>query len=85
MLVYQQWLRGLPPDRQFELRNMDVPQRVETVQRWAAEMRDDSLFALSEEELHRLFQALRGPLADIRRDVARRVEFPGKRRSRPRA
>jgi hypothetical protein len=79
LLIYQQWLRGLPPDRQFELRSMGAPDRVDTIRQWAAEMRDDSLFALSEAELRSLFQSVREPLADIRRVVTRNVEFGGNR------
>jgi hypothetical protein len=82
LLIYQRWLRGLPPDRQFELRNMPAADRVDAVKRWAAQMRDDSLFALTEDELETLFQAIRVPLADIRRVVTRNVELPGNRGKR---
>jgi hypothetical protein len=81
LLAYQQWLRGLPPSRQFELRDMPVDQRIDAIKQWAAEMRDDSQFALSEEELRALFAALRQPLLEIR-DAARepdRTENQGKR------
>lgn len=79
LLIYQQWLRGLPPDRQFELRSMGAAERVDAIRQWAAEMRDDSLFALSEAELRSLFQSLREPLADIRRVVTRNVKFGANR------
>jgi hypothetical protein len=79
LLVYQQWLRGLPPDRQFELRNLSSADRVAAIKRWATEMRDDSLFALTESELTALFASLRQPLADIRRTVTRDVEVRGNR------
>ncbi len=66
MFVYQQWLGGLPPARQFELRDQSPAERVATVKQWAAEMRDDALLTLSEDELKSLFQQIRGPLNAIR-------------------
>src|SRR4029078_9281269 len=45
MLIYEQWLRGLPPARQFELRDMPTDEQIQTIVRWSSQMRDDSLFA----------------------------------------
>jgi len=59
MLAYHQWLVGLPPARQFELRNMPADERLRAIRRWADEMRDDALLTLSEDELKRLFRQLR--------------------------
>lgn len=66
MFVYQQWLGGLPPARQFELRDQPADQRVETVKQWATEMRDDALLTLTDDELKSLFQRIREPLMALR-------------------
>lgn len=72
MLAYQQWLSGLPPVRQFELRNIaDADERVAQVERLASEMRDDVLLTLDDEQLERFFDEIRGPMNDLREDVLR--------------
>lgn len=72
MVAYQQWLSGLPPVRQFELRSIeDVGKRVAKVELWATEMRDDVLLTLDDEQLERFFDEMRGPMNDLREDVLR--------------
>jgi hypothetical protein len=72
MLAYQQWLSGLPPVRQFELRNIaDADERVAQVELWATEMRDDVLLTLDDDQLERFFDEIRGPMNDLREDVLR--------------
>jgi hypothetical protein len=71
MLVYNEWLGGLPPARQFELRTMDPSERVRTVERWADEMRDDALLTLSDEELQRFVRKISEPLEELQRDALR--------------
>ncbi len=71
MFVYHEWLRDLPPARQFELRNMPVEDRVRTVGEWASDMRDDALFTLSEEELKRFVRKMREPLSELMRTAAK--------------
>ena len=70
MLAYQQWLGGLSPVRQFELRNTsDFDARIAQIKRWADEMHDDELLTLSNDELEALFKALRGPINQLRATV----------------
>ena len=69
MFVYHEWLRDLPPARQFELRHMPAEDRVRTVGQWASDMRDDALFTLSEEELKRFVRKMR--------DAAERADAHG--------
>ncbi|HYO24834.1 MAG TPA: hypothetical protein VEQ85_07785 [Lacipirellulaceae bacterium] len=72
MLAYQQWLGGLPPVRQFELRNMDnASARVAQVKRWATQMRDDELLTLTDDELKAFFFELSGPIKRIRAQITR--------------
>ena len=71
MFVYHEWLRGLPPARQFELRHMPMEDRVRTVRQWASDMRDDTLFTLSEEELKRFVRKMRVPLSELMRSAAK--------------
>jgi hypothetical protein len=59
MFAYHEWLGGLPPARQFELRNMPTEERIRTVREWLGEMRDDAILTLSEDELKRLLRQLR--------------------------
>ncbi len=60
MLAYQQWLGGLSPPRQFELRELDgAGERIAQIRKWADEMRDDVLLTLTDDELKALFNALR--------------------------
>ena len=73
MLVYADWLGGLPPARQFELRTMAPDERVRTVERWADDMRDDALLTLTDEELRRLVHKIREPLDELQRDAAKSV------------
>lgn len=70
MLVYSDWLGGLPPARQFELRTMQPPEeRIRTIERWVDEMRDDAVLTLSDDELRRFVRKIRGPLEDLQRDA----------------
>jgi anti-sigma factor RsiW len=71
LFAYHEWLRGLPPARQFELRSAPIDQRVRRVRQLASTMRDDELFALSEEELRRFVGKMRGPFEELIRDAAR--------------
>ena len=71
MLVYADWLGGLPPARQFELRTMSPDDRIKTVERWADEMRDDALLTLSDEELRRFADKISEPLEELQRDALR--------------
>ena len=72
MLVYSDWLGGLPPARQFELRTMHPPEeRIRTIKRWVDEMRDDAVLTLSDDELRRFVRRIRGPLEDLQRDAMR--------------
>ncbi|HEX6962399.1 MAG TPA: hypothetical protein VF175_11065, partial [Lacipirellula sp.] len=82
MFVYHEWLRGLSPARQFELRGMPPDERVQAVARWAEELRDDALFTLSEEELREFFRQMRGPFNDLVRSAAREA-FTSPDRRRP--
>jgi len=70
MLVYSDWLGGLPPARQFELRTMQPPEeRIRTIERWVDEMRDDAVLTLSDEELRRFVRRIRAPLENLQRDA----------------
>ena len=72
MLAYQQWLSGLPPVRQFELRNItDAKERVTLIDRWAGEMRDDALLTLDDKQLERFFDKIREPMNELRETVLR--------------
>lgn len=73
MLVYADWLGGLPPARQFELRTMAPNERVRTVERWADDMRDDALLTLTDEELRRFVHKIREPLDELQRDAVKSV------------
>jgi hypothetical protein len=81
MFVYHEWLRDLPPARQFELRHMPTEDRVRTVRQWASDMRDDALFTLSEDELKRFVRKMREPLSELMRSAAKDLlESPDPRR-----
>jgi hypothetical protein len=72
MLAYQQWLGGLPPVRQFELRMIDDPRdRIVQIERWAGQMRDDELLTLTDAELQAFFTDLRRPIMRLRQEVTR--------------
>ncbi|MBL9164110.1 MAG: hypothetical protein JNL18_15380 [Planctomycetaceae bacterium] len=74
MLAYNEWLSGLPPARQFELRTMQpISERVRAVERWADDMRDDALLTLTDDELRRFIRRIRDPLAELQFDAARDV------------
>ncbi|HMO84284.1 MAG TPA: hypothetical protein PKC18_05105 [Lacipirellulaceae bacterium] len=79
MLAYQQWLSGLPPVRQFELRTLDdVDRRVALVRRWSGQMRDDALLTLDDRQLEQFFDALRGPMGELRDAVLREEKRDGR-------
>lgn len=69
MLVYADWLGGLPPARQYELRTMKPDERVRTIERWSDEMRDDALLTLSDEELRRFARKISEPLEQLQREA----------------
>ncbi|WP_428307126.1 anti-sigma factor family protein [Lacipirellula sp.] len=71
MLVYADWVGGLPPARQYELRTMQPSERVRTIDRWLDEMRDDALLTLTDEELHRFVRKIREPLDQLQREATR--------------
>ena len=71
MLAYSDWLGGLPPARQFELRTMPSGERVAQIERWADEMRDDALFTLTDDELRRFVHKIREPHDELLRNAAR--------------
>ena len=71
LFVYHEWLPGLPPARQFELRQGPIEERVRQVRQLAGAMRDDELFALNEEELRRFVRKMRKPFEELIRDAAR--------------
>ena len=67
MLAYEQWLGGLSPVRQFELRNTsDIENRIVQIKKWAGEMRDDELLTLTDQELNAFFEEMRGPIRSLR-------------------
>jgi hypothetical protein len=76
MLAYDEWLSGLPPGRQFELRNMNTDERLRTIKKWAREMRDDAMFTLSEEELKHLMQQMREPFEELKKAAAKNAGIP---------
>jgi hypothetical protein len=76
MLVYHAWLGGLPPARQFELREMPAQERLGAVKNLSREMRDDAMFTLSEEELKQFVRRMRGPVEELMRAAAK--DFGGK-------
>ena len=81
MLVYHAWLGGLPPARQFELREMPAQERLGAVRTLSREMRDDALFTLSEEELKQFVRRMRGPVEELMRTAAKDMLKPsGQRR-----
>jgi hypothetical protein len=71
MLVYHAWLGGLPPARQFELREMAAQERIGAVKALAREMRDDAMFTLSEEELKQFVRRMREPVEELMRAAAK--------------
>ena len=82
MLAYQQWLGGLPPVKQFELRNNgDAVARVAQIQRWASQMRNDELLTLTEAELQTFFTQIVRPVMRLRREEIARND-PGGNRDR---
>lgn len=72
MLAYQQWLGGLSPIKQFELRtNEDIEARVAQIALWAGDMRDDELLTLTDAELKSFFDEMRQPINKLREDVTK--------------
>jgi len=67
MLAFDQWLRGLSPAQQFELRRMPSAERARTVRELATRMRDDELFALSDDELRAFVRKIRSELDALMR------------------
>ncbi|MCH8839227.1 MAG: hypothetical protein IH831_00835 [Planctomycetes bacterium] len=64
MLEYQQWLNGLPPSEQFELRKLPLEERVREVVSNVQEY--DKSFDLTPEELQKLHRAVRPRWAKMR-------------------
>src|SRR5690606_40483281 len=59
-----------------ELRTMPAGDRVEQIERWANEMRDDALFTLKDEELRRFIRKIREPHDELIRNAERDILNP---------
>lgn len=81
MLVYADWVGGLPPARQYELRTTPPGDRVRTIDKWLDEMRDDALLTLTDEELHRFVRKIREPLDKLQREAFESSEGRGRGRA----
>jgi len=66
MLEYQQWLNGLPPSEQFELRERPLEERVRRVVRKVERESGDKSLELSPDELQKLFQAVKPRLEGLK-------------------
>jgi hypothetical protein len=73
MLLYQEWLGGVPAAQQFELRGMPAEERIRTIGAWMTKMREDTLLTLSDEELEAFRRRLREPLDELKRSAAREM------------
>jgi hypothetical protein len=80
MLLYHEWLGGVPPAQQFELRTMPTPERVRTIGAWMERMREQTLLALSREELEAFRRAMRQPLEELKHSARELIDGPDKRR-----
>jgi hypothetical protein len=83
MLLYQEWLGGLPPAQQFELRTLPPEDRTRTAKEWVERTRDDALLTLTADELKAFTQKVRGPLEELLRSTADGMH-DGDRDRRPR-
>ena len=87
MLLYQEWLGGLPPPQQFELRTLPAAERVRTAKDWVDKSRDDALLSLSSDELKVLTRKVRKPLEELLRSATHDLNVGdhnhGPRNSRP--
>lgn len=59
LLEYQQWLNGLPPSEQYELREKPADERVQRIVQMVAREAGDKAFELTPEQLETLFLAVR--------------------------
>lgn len=59
MFVYEQWLDGLEPSEQYELRDMSADERVRLVTREMERMAGSRSFDLSDEQLQALFEKVK--------------------------
>ena len=66
MLEYQQWLNGLPPSEQFELRERPLEERVWRVVRKVERESGDKSLELSPDELQKVYQAVRPRLEELK-------------------
>jgi hypothetical protein len=80
MLLYHEWLGGVPAAQQFELRAMPAPERLRTIAQWMTKMREATLLTLSTEELEAFRRRMDGPLEEMKRAAAREIDEPGMRR-----
>ena len=66
LLAYHQWLQGLPASKQYELREMDLDERLREVRRSVQRESKKQLLTLSKEELLALYRAVRPKLEEMR-------------------
>ncbi len=66
LLEYQQWLNGLPPSEQFELREKPREDRVSQIVRMVEQQKKNEFLALSPDELRVVLRAVRPQLEAIR-------------------
>jgi hypothetical protein len=59
MLLYEDWLDGVPPAQQFELRQMSTGERIRAIKARLEQMRVDASLTLTEPELRQLFRGIR--------------------------
>ncbi len=71
MLEYQQWLNGLPPSEQYELRERPLEERVRRVVQTV--QAEEKSFDLTPDELQKLYRAVRPRWAEMRERA--RVNF----------
>lgn len=71
MLTYQHWLNGLPASEQFELRELEINDRLRRISQMIEQQSKERLLTLTEEELVTLYHELRPQLEAIRARVLR--------------
>lgn len=70
MFIYEQWLDGLDPSEQYELRDMPADERVRLVAREMERMADSRSFDLSDEQLKALFEEVKPYIQRVIRENA---------------
>lgn len=70
MFVYEQWLDGLDPSEQYELRDMPADERVRFVTREMERMAGSRSFDLSDEQLKALFEEVKPYIQRVIRENA---------------